>query len=449
VGQDDPESINFLGFLDTMRGFTEKFSEEIRATRNTLIRPIKRRKVEEVELDFSTFPLTYDMPFDLKDPKAMPTVLQKIFAKFKSTRLICTENGEMFEMQTRNAITYLTPDYEKGTIPTEYLSVTFSNHMSRHLLERTHCDTCIFCRYDFCCDLRGFPEFNPFFEKVAQCLSCKSAKCLFSDVVGLNSNRAIDKALCAFQNVYFDIVKCEFMSISLAEGCGRIAVCNHTDKVIPETFILNESSLKSENFFELYKWMIPVFNSCLGQTEDVTQVMLADIGSGFIPRGVHDSYQKASFFLGPGGKGKSEFQKILRCIHGDHNCITPCSKTLGEKFSHAQYTGSLAVAYLPDEIHKKCGLSQQMLYNFIDQTPIRCELKFKQKLLMLPFQLGIYWVANGFFPDYELTEALLRRLIVYDVNLFVFKKFSSTPSSLIKKCEVRRFLPKFNLKFSW
>jgi hypothetical protein len=188
-------------------------------------------------------------------------------------------------------------------------------------------------------------------------------------------------------------------------------------------------------FFDDNKRLIPVFNSCLGQSEGVTKVLLADLGSGFIPRGEHDSYQKGTFILGPGGRGKSEFQKIVRVIHGA-NCITPCQNTLGQKFSHGQFAGSLAVAYLPDEIHKKCGLSQQMLYNFIDQTPIRCEIKFKQQLVTLPFQLYICWVANAFFSDYELSEALLRRSTVFDVNFFTFMKFAQTPSSLVEKTEV-------------
>lgn len=169
----------------------------------------------------------------------------------------------------------------------------------------------------------------------------------------------------------------------------------------------------------------------------MTKILLADIGSGFIPRGLHDSYQKGTFIIGPGGRGKSEFQKIIRAIHGPWNCITPCQNTLGQKFSHSQYTGSLAVAYLPDEIHKKCGLSQQMLYNFIDQTPIRCEKKHIQKLSVLPFELYICWAANSFFPEYELSEALLRRSTVFDVNFFTFMKFAKTPSSLVEKTEVR------------
>ena len=34
--------------------------------------------------------------------------------------------------------------------------------------------------------------------------------------------------------------------------------------------------------------------ACLGQNDEVTKVLLADVGSGFIPRGEHDSYQKGS-----------------------------------------------------------------------------------------------------------------------------------------------------------
>jgi hypothetical protein len=260
---------------------------------------------------------------------------------------------------------------------------------------------------------------------------------MFGEVAGNNEGKILDKSLVAFMNVYFDIVNLRFINVTEMENYGRISVCNHTDKVMPDFVILNESNLSNESFFDDHKQFIPVFNSCLGQSEGVTKVLLADLGSGFIPRGEHDSYQKGTFILGPGGRGKSEYQKIVRLIHGNYNCITPCQNTLGQKFSHGQYAGSLAVAYLPDEIHKKCGLSQQMLYNFVDQTPIRCELKFKQKLATLPFQLYICWVANLFFQDYELSEALLRRLIVFDVNFFTFMKFSKTPSSLVALTEVR------------
>jgi hypothetical protein len=267
-------------------------------------------------------------------------------------------------------------------------------------------------------------------------MACKSGKSMFGEVEGNNGGKILDKSLVAFQNVYFDIVTVRFIKIEQIQNCGKIAVCNQTTKFIPEYYILNEKNLKEESFFETHKQFIPVFNTCLGQTESVTKVLLADLGSGFIPRGLHDSYQKGCFILGPGGKGKSEYQKIIRIVHGSWNCITPCQNTLGQKFSHGQFAGSLKIAFLPDEIHKDCGLSQQMWFNWVDQTEIQCELKFKQILKTLPFVLYTLWVANSFFPKFQLSEALLRRALVFDVNYFTFKKFSQTPSSLVEKTEV-------------
>ncbi len=416
---DDDDSKKFEGFLHTINSTTKAQWAEIESTKDEVTRPSKRRKQEGVELDFSTFPLTHKKSFDLKDNKAMTTLLQDLFCDFKSQHIIQADNGEMWEKVNRNGQTFETPDYSK-VVSTEKMGIDFTNH-PRHLLDDSHNDSCIFCRYDFGKTLRGYPEFAPFFEKASQCMACKSGRTMFSDVTGNNGGKILDKSLVAFMNVYFDIVNLRFISVTQIENYGRIAVCNHTDKVVPESFILNESALRDDSFFDNNKRLIPVFNSCLGQTEGVTKVLLADLGSGFIPRGDHDNYQKGTFILGPGGRGKSEFQKIIRVIHGA-NCITPCQNTLGQKFSHGQYAGSLAVAYLPDEIHKKCGLSQQMLYNFIDQTPIRCEIKFKQQLKTLPFQLYICWVANAFFSEFELSEALLRRATVFDVNFFTFMK---------------------------
>lgn len=259
---------------------------------------------------------------------------------------------------------------------------------------------------------------------------------MFGEIHGNNNGKILDKTLCMFQNVVFDIVRLRFIKLEQMSDCGRIAVHNHTDRIVPESYILDPASLKSADFFENNKQFIPVFNRCLGQTEGVTKCLLADIGSGLIPRGLHDNYQKGAFIMGRGGKGKSEFQKILRMIHGTWNCITPCQNTLGQKFSHGQYAGSLKTAFFPDEIHKECALSQQMWYNWVDQTEIQCEMKYKQKLKTLPFVLYIVWVANSFFPKFELSEALLRRALVFDVNFFSFVKFSSTPSSLVKT-EVR------------
>ncbi len=412
------DSKKFAGFLRTINAATKTAWREIDSMKDEVFRPSKKRK-EEVELDFSTFPLTFKTSFDLKDNKAMVCLLQNIFCEFISKHIICAENREMWEHLHQNGLKYFTPDYSKP-VSTEKMGIEFSNHM-RHLLEEAPNDSCIFCRYDWGTNLRGYAEFVPFFEKASQCMACKQAKSMFADVIGNNGGKVLDKSLVAFMNIYFDIVNLRFISVQQIENYGRIAVCNHTNKTVPESYILNESALREESFFDNNKRLIPVFNSCLGQSEGVTKVLLADLGSGFIPRGEHDSYQKGTFILGPGGRGKSEFQKIVRVIHGA-NCITPCQNTLGQKFSHGQFAGSLAVAYLPDEIHKKCGLSQQMLYNFIDQTPIRCEIKFKQQLVTLPFQLYICWVANAFFSDYELSEALLRRSTVFDVNFFTFLK---------------------------
>jgi hypothetical protein len=80
-------------------------------------------------------------------------------------------------------------------------------------------------------------------------MACKSGKNMFSDVIGNNGGKVLDKSLVAFMNVYFDIVNLRFISVSQIENYGRIAVCNHTDKVVPENFILNESALRDESFF--------------------------------------------------------------------------------------------------------------------------------------------------------------------------------------------------------
>lgn len=443
----DERSRLFAGFLSAINLTCKTAWKEIMQTRDEVIRPSKRRKCdeeEEEELDFSTFPLTHRAKFELKDKQGMFALLQRMFCDFLSETIICAENGQMYEKTHRNGIEYETPDYLKET-NTDILVVDFTNH-PRHLLDGVHVDQCVFCRYDYCKNLIHFPEFVPFFEKASQCMACKSGKSMFGEVHGNNGGKILDKSLVAFQNVYFDIVKLKFIKIESMPKCGRIAVINHTDKALPENFILDEASLDSEGFFDKNKQYIPVFSRCLGQTENVTRCLLADIGSGFIPRNLHDSYQKGTFILGPGGRGKSEYQKILRHLHGNWNCITPCQNTLGQKFSHGQFAGSLKTGFFPDEIHKECGLSQQMWYNWVDQTEIQCEMKYKQKLKTLPFVLSIVWVANAFFPKFELSEALLRRALVFDVNFFTFMKFTRTPSSLVEKTEVR--LHKLYLKIA-
>lgn len=437
----DHRSTLFAGFLSTIHATTKESWKEILQTRDEMLRPSKRRCIEaeeeEEELDFSTFPLTYKKPFQLKDNKQICTLLQKMFCDFLSNNIICAENGQMWEKVHRNGISYETPNYTKEVTHEETAS-DMTNH-PRHLIDGVHVDSCIFCRYDYCKNLSSYPEFVPFFQKASECMACKSGKSIFGEVYGNNNGKILDKSLIAFQNVSFDIVNLRFIKLEHMKDCGRIAVCNHTDKVFPINLMLNEDSLKSTKLFDENKHLIPVFNRCLGQSEKVTKCLLADVGSGFIRRGLHDTFQKGTFIIGKGGKGKSEFHKILRHLHGHWNCITPCQNTLGQKFSHGQYAGSLKTAFFPDEIHKECGLSQQMFYNWVDQTEIQCEMKYKQKLRTLPFILYIVWVANNFFPKFELSEALLRRALVFDVNFFTFVKFSSTPSSLVQKTEVRCF----------
>jgi hypothetical protein len=294
----------------------------------------------------------------------------------------------------------------------------------------------MFCRHDFAKNFRPYPEFDCFFQKAEECLSTKSMKSMFGDLIGNNNSKMLDRGLVSFMNVYFDIVQRKFINMDHIHNYNRIAVCNQTNKIVPRAFMENSHAISSVDFFDNYKHLIPVFRSCIGQEDSTTKILLADLGLSFVPRGIYDNYQKASFIYGRGGKGKTDFLKIIRAIHGTESCITPCQNTLGQKFSHGQFAGSLAVAYLPDEIPKKCGLSQQMFYNFVDQTPVRCELKFKQQLVTLPFQLYICWVANFFFPDFELSEALLRRVLAFDVNFFTFHKFEDAPSNLVEKYEV-------------
>jgi len=427
------ESTNFLAFLNTVRLSCQNYWEEISSTVDESLRVQKRkREDEEEELDFSTFPLTYRFSFQLKDSKAVVAVLQRWFLEFISRFLICATNGQMWEKINRNGIEYQTINY-MAEVTIEDLAINFLNHI-RHLIDKCNVDTCIFCRYDWGKNLHGYPEFYPFFEKAMQCTPCKKT---FTDMRGDNEGRILDKSLVAFQNVYFDTVRLEFIPLSHIDNYGKIAVCNHTDKAIPDDLLNDEEMLKSLTLFEDFKHLIPVFCACLGQDNDVTKVLLADLGSSFLERGVYDFFQKGSFILGQGGKGKSEFQKIIRLIHGKWNCITPCQNTFGQKFSHSQYTGSLKVAFLPDEINKDCALSQQQWYNWCDQTDIQCEIKYKQALKNSPFLLYILWVANSFFPKFELSEALLRRALVFDVNFFTFQKFSRSPSSLVGSTEVR------------
>ena len=427
-------SQNFSTFLATVHQITKTSWKEIENTRDEVLRPSKKRRVEDQVLDFSTFPLTHMSSFELKDSKAMNAILQNLFCDFISKHIICAENGQMWEKVHRNGVEYFTPDYKKE-VTIENMGTHFINH-ARHLVERKHVDSCIFCRYQFGKNLAVYPEFEPFFEKAIHCMACKSAKNLFGEVRGNNDGKTLDKSIVAFMNVYFDIVNMRFIKLENFPNFGRIAVCNHTSRIVPDELILDEKRLKCENLFDLFVHKIKVFSSCLGQKNDVTKVILADVGSSFIARGEHDSYQKGTFILGPGGRGKSEFQKILRILHNPEKTMTPCQNTLGQKFSHGQFAGSLKTAFLPDEIHKDCGLSQQMWFNWVDQTEIQCELKYKQSLRTMPFVLYILWVANAFFPKFQISEALLRRAVVFDVNFFSFVKFSRTPASLVEN-EVR------------
>ena len=56
---DDDDSKNFEGFLRTINAATVTAWTELESTKDEMTRPSKRRKQEDVELDFSTFPLTY------------------------------------------------------------------------------------------------------------------------------------------------------------------------------------------------------------------------------------------------------------------------------------------------------------------------------------------------------------------------------------------------------
>jgi hypothetical protein len=386
----------------------------------------------EVEYDFGTYPLTCATDFNIKDPKHLIVVLQNMYRDFLSEYIICAPNGEMWERSSKNGVVYDTPDYEHAFCK-EKGAIGLKNHLY-HLCNAEHVDTCIFCKYDYCFNLMNYKESLLLFSKCVEALAGKNAKTIFGDIQGNNGGKTLDKSLVCFSNAYFDIITRTFIPIDQISIYGRIAVCNQSKKTIDDSLI--NSDPKSENYYDTYKHLIPVFRSCVGQKDSLVKCLLADIGSGFLPRGIHDHYQKGTFLLGPGGRGKSEFQKIIRIIHGPANCVTPCMMTLGQKFSHGQFAGSLAVAYLPDEISKKCGLSQQMLYNFIDQTPIRCEIKFKQQLVTLPFQLYICWVANQFFNDFDVSEALLRRIIVVDYEELEFIKMDRTPSSIVEDYEV-------------
>jgi hypothetical protein len=340
----------------------------------------------------------------------------------------------MWEKVNRNGFEHEVADRTKP-ISLESAPMQFANH-PRHLLEKKHNDSCLFCRYDYGKNLEKYPEYERFWEKDSQCMSCKSGKGIFGEIFPDNGGKKIDKTFIAFQNVYFDLINLKFIDLMQFKNLCSIAVYDQTHRAVPEFYIKNENVLKDENFFDDNKAFIPVFNSCLGQTEPVTKVLLATTGSSFVERGIFDSFQIGTFIIGPGGLGKSDFQKFLRLLHGHFNCITPCQNTFGQKFSHGQFTGSLTTAFLPDEIHKDCGLSQQMWFNWVDQTEIQCEIKFKQALRTMPFKLYILWVANSFFPKFELSEALLRRALVIDINFFSFVKYSAPPSSLMDKTEV-------------
>ncbi len=438
------ESSLFREFLDEIKQRVETAWNEIRDKRLQVVRPAKRMKMEDVELDFETFPLTANIPdFTLKNQSHVQVAMQNIASDFMNQYFICCVNGERFEYESQNAVVYRTPRYvskDPSTnechepITNDRICLDLKNHFSRHLREESEDPKCIGCKYELCVSMMKFAEADAFFMKCSEVLASKSGKAIFGEIQGTNEGRSLDKKLVCFMNTYFDIESLTFIPPDQIDNLNRIAVCNQTTRFVDP--VLMNATLTDENFYDRYKHMIPVFKSFLGQGDDITKILLADIGSGFIPRGVYDHYQKATFILGPGGRGKTELLKIIRAIHGPSNCVTPCQNTLGQKFSHGQFAGSLAVAYLPDEISKKCGLSQQMLYNFIDQTPIRCEIKFKQQLVTLPFELYICWVANSFFSDYEATEALLRRVLCIDVHNFTFVKFDKPPSNLVEAHEV-------------
>ena len=73
---DDSCSSNFAGFLRTMNLATKTAWKEIEATKDELVRRSRKRKQEAEELDFTTFPLTFNTSFELKDSKSMVTLLQ-------------------------------------------------------------------------------------------------------------------------------------------------------------------------------------------------------------------------------------------------------------------------------------------------------------------------------------------------------------------------------------
>jgi len=403
--------------------------------------PPKRSKTEDEGYDWEAYPLTSTCVGEFKLQQArMLVIAQTMMEDWISRHLICDAQGDLREFQYVNGVKYSTPDIHKPCVTLEDLSTSFKYHV-RHILLRRKQTKCIFCKFGAWRDLETFQETPMFFDHLSQSLSKTRARNSFADVnIHLNEDKTLDYDMIAFSNGYVTIVPYRFHTLEEIHNGDVIAMCNHTQYTLDEQYTTREfenNFLKDNVFLDILE-KCQVFGSLFSMPTNFIKVLLALIGAGFTKRGKHDSYQFLTFIVGQANMGKSELLKIIRILYNDHLCFTPDLQTWGRAFATGQFAEGHHKAILADEMprtNRVAGITPTTLCTYADQTKMRFEVKHQQKLKEKEFSLAIFWCCNQFFQDWEVSDALLRRIVCFDLAFFDFSELPEPPSAIVARTE--------------
>lgn len=408
------------------------------------MRPTKKAKRS---YNWDTYELTKAVigEFSLKSGQMMTLIAQEMMETFVSENYISSTSEELWEYTYVNGTKYYTPDYEDRQ-NIDDLSKQFKLHLRHVYLHQRDVQHCKFCKYGCWLNLYGREETPAFFEAMAQCLAKSKAKCIFNDIVKTrNGGRTIHTEMIAFSNCYLSFAEVKLYTLHEFEDLDLIAICNQTPYSMPEEYMQGDfkEKLDNEDFFYDEISKAPTFRDMFSAPLSVMKVLLAMIGAGFVKRRKYDVYQMLSFLIGPANRGKTEIQKVIRLLYNKGLCFTPDLQTWGRSFSTGQFVEGIHKMILADELprtSKRQGMSPTMLCTYADQAEMRYEVKHCATLREKAFALAIFWCANNFFEDWDVTDALLRRIMCIDISFFEFQPMPEPPEMKIKRGEVAHLI---------